>query len=294
MSRKDGTDGQAADMDAQFTLAHVPDLAGLNAARAEAAAAALARWPVRRGLRYGAGEGRCLNIFPAQGGQGPAPVLFFIHGGFWRSMAADTFSFLAGGFVPFGATLVVIDYPLMPAVRLAEVLDACAEALAWTHAHIADHGGDPERITICGNSAGGHLVAELADAGRGLTRAAGAAGPGIPIAGAVPISGVYDLEPVTRSFQNDPLQLTPEEVRDLSPLARPYRPVVPVIAAVGGDETAEFLRQNRAFATLCAQGQPTVTVEVPGTNHVTVLTEALARPGHPFNRQVRVAMGLAL
>ncbi len=293
MPGADQTSGQVHDMDAQFTLAHVPDLAGLNAARAEAAAAALARWPVHRGLRYGAGAGRSLNIFPAQGAT-PAPVLFFIHGGFWRSMEADTFSFLADGFVPFGAVLVVIDYPLMPSVRLAEVLDACAEALAWTHAHIADYGGDPDRITICGNSAGGHLVAELADMGRGLTRATGAPGPGTPIAGAVPISGIFDLEPVTRSFQNDPLQLTPAEVRDLSPLTRPYRPVVPVIAAVGGDETDEFLRQNRAFAALCAQSQPARTVEVPGTNHVTVLTEALARPDNAFNKQVRASMGLAL
>jgi arylformamidase len=220
-------------------------------------------------------------------------VLFFIHGGFWRSLGADLFSFLADSFLPFGAMLVVINYPLMPAVRLADVLAACARALGWTHAHVARYGGDPDRITICGNSAGGHLVAELACADAGLIRKPGAAGPAVPVAGAVPISGIYDLEPVTRSFQDDSLSLTDDEVATLSPLRRRYRPLVPMLAAVGGDETDEFLRQNDVFAARCTTaGQPSEALHVSGTNHVSVLTEALAVPGHPFNRRVRALMGL--
>lgn len=290
-----GTARRIRDMDAQFSLDGVSDLPLLMQRRAEAAKAALARWPHHRALRYGPGEGETLNLFPAADGPAGtrAPVLFFIHGGFWRSLDADLFSFLADGFVPYGAMLVVIDYPLMPAVRLADVRDACARALDWTHAHAADHGGDPDRITLCGNSAGGHLVAELACADAGLARAAGTAGAGVPVAGAVPISGIYDLEPVTRSFQDDSLNLTPEEVATLSPLRRAYRPVVPMLAAVGGEETGEFLRQNDAFAAACTQaGQPSEAMHIPGANHVSVLTEALAAPGHPFNRRVRALMGL--
>ncbi|MDO5604084.1 MAG: alpha/beta hydrolase [Paracoccus sp. (in: a-proteobacteria)] len=282
------------DMNAQFSLDGVPDLPLLMKRRAAAADAALARWP-HHVLRYGPGADQTLNLFlPARPAGDPgAPVLFFIHGGFWRSLDADLFSFLADGFLPFGALLVVIDYPLMPAVRLADVLGACARALEWTHAHVAGYGGDPDRITICGHSAGGHLVAELACAKAGLTRPSGQPGPGVPLAGAVAISGIYDLEPVTRSFQNDSLSLTAAEVAGFSPLGRSYCPTVPMLVAVGGDEPAEFLRQNDAFGAECtAAGRPAQAVHVPGTNHITVLTGALARPDHPFNRQIRARMGL--
>lgn len=293
-----GTAPRLRDMDAQFSLDGVSDLPLVMQRRAEAAQSALTRWPAHRALRYGPGQGETLNLFPASLARlpaGGAPVLFFIHGGFWRSLDADLFSFLADGFVPFGAVLVVIDYPLMPAVRLGDVLTSCARALQWTHANVARYGGDPDRITICGNSAGGHLVAELACAQTRQLGASGAQGSGVPIAAAVPISGIFDLEPVTRSFQNDSLSLTASEVAGLSPLSRDYCPVVPMLVAVGGGETAEFLRQTDAFAALCTQaGQPSEALHVPDTNHVTVLTEALAVPDHPFNERVRALMGLAL
>ncbi|MBS9721853.1 alpha/beta hydrolase [Tianweitania sp. BSSL-BM11] len=286
------------DMDVQFSLDGVSDLPLLFQRRAEAAQSALNRWPVHHALRYGPKQGETLNLFPADSAQssvGGAPVLFFIHGGFWRSLDADLFSFLADGFVPFGAMLVVIDYPLMPDVRLADVLASCARALHWTHANVADYGGDPNRITICGNSAGGHLVAELACADAPHSCGSSAQGAGIPIAAAVPISGIYDLEPVTRSFQDDSLTLTASEVADFSPLTRRYRSVVPMLVAVGADETTEFLRQTDAFADLCTRaGQPSEALHVPGTNHVSVLTEALAVPDHSFNRRVRALMGLAV
>jgi arylformamidase len=187
------------------------------------------------------------------------------------------FSFLAPGFVPAGAALVVIDYPLMPQVRMRDVVASCLQALDWVGANAAGFGGDPDRVFASGNSAGGHLVAEVMDKMSGTFLRGGTA-----------ISGLYDLEPVTRSFQNDDLQLTAEELATFSPLLRDLRVDAPMIVAVGADETDEFLHQSDAFAAQCG----TTSMKVPNTNHISVLLDALAVPGHPLNTAVLRQMGL--
>lgn len=268
-------DLQPRDMDAHMSLAHVADLPALFARRKAAAQQALARFEVHRRVRYGPSSGETLNIFPA--GEG-APVMVFIHGGFWKSLDADLFSFLAPAFVPAGAALVAVDYPLMPRARMADLVDACLRAVAFVRDNAASFGGDPGRVFVSGNSAGGHLVAEVMDRDAGQILRGGTA-----------ISGLYDLEPVTRSFQNDDLSLTAEEVARHSPLTRDLAIAASVIVAVGAEETGEFLRQSAAFAAKLG----TEPMVVPATNHVTILTDALAVPGHPFNAAVLRQMGLS-
>lgn len=266
------------EMDTEFSLDGVADLEALFARRAAAAASARHRFARRPGLSYAPGPDRTLDFYPAdRRGGAPPPVNLFIHGGFWRSLDAALFAFLAGGFVPEGAALAVIDYPLMPSVRMAEVVDACTAAVGWMSANAAALGCDPARLFISGNSAGGHLVAEILDRPAGARVAAGTA-----------ISGVFDLEPVTRSFQNDSLGLTPAEVAAFSPLARPLALAAPLLVAVGARETGEFLRQSREFAARV--GAPCLTV--PDTDHITILLDALAVRGNVLNRAVLAQMGL--
>jgi arylformamidase len=268
----------AREMDREFALDDVADLPALFARRKAAAEAALAAWPVRRGAAYGPGPAHRLNLFPAdRTGGAPAPVMMFIHGGFWKSLDADLFSFLAPGFVPAGAALAVIDYPLMPAARMDDIVAACAGAAAWLAAKAGRLGIDADRMVVAGNSAGGHLVAELLACPTGQVFRAGTA-----------ISGIYDLEPVTRSFQNDDLGLTPDEVARFSPLCRTLDLCAPVLVAVGERETGEFRRQSAAFARKV--GAELMTV--PGTDHITILLDALAVPGTPLNTAVLRQMGL--
>jgi len=276
-------------MDHEFSLDDVSDLDALFARRAAEAQAALAGFEVKRGIVYGNHPGHRLNIFPAAGGSGGAPVQIFIHGGFWRSLDAGLFSFLAPGFVPFGAMLVVIDYPLMPESRMQDVVTACRMAVDWTYRNCAQFGGDPERIFISGNSAGGHLVAELAD--RAWLEAYDL--PRNTIKGTTAISGLFELEPVRHSFQNDSLSLTDEEVSTFSPLLRPLDLSGPMIVTVGGDETQEFLRQSAVFAQHATSCGATVShMPVPQTNHITIVLDALADPDQELNRAVRTQMGL--
>ena len=255
-------------MDRAFSLDEVADLDGLFARRSHAAADARALCNPERGVLYGTGPGETMNIFRPSGA-GDAPVLVFIHGGFWKSLDADLFSFIAPAFVARGILVAIIDYPLMPGVRMADVVAACRRSLVWLSDNVAHYGGDPRRIFASGNSAGGHLVAELLDdpALAGLVR------------GGLAISGIYDLEPVTRSFQNDDLRFTAAEVERFSPLRRDLGLHAPLRVAVGGKETDEFLRQSEALAD--RTGAPCMVV--PDTDHVTVLLDALAVEGHKLH-----------
>lgn len=264
-------------MDQDFSLDGVPDLEALFTRRKAAAAAAMARYPGTR-VRYGTGSAQGMTLIGPAGTKGPVPVQMFVHGGFWKSLDAESFAFLAPAFVESGALLALVDYPLIPSVRMADLVSACAEALRWLHANAAAHGGDPRQLHISGHSAGGHVVAELIDT------------PDLKpmIRSATAISGIYDLEPVTRSFQNAHLALTEEEVSRFSPLRRDIKPVTPLLVAVGGAETPEFLRQSREFAARCAAP----CLEVLGANHVTVLLDELAVPGTRFHCAVLAQMGL--
>lgn len=278
---------QAA-LDAQFSL-DIADLEALFARRRRTAEASLARHAPLRGLSYGEGPGRTLDLYrPARAGSA-APVLVFIHGGFWRSLDAGLFAFVADGFVPFGAMVAVLDYPLIPSTDLAGIVEACREAVIWLRRNAAACGGDPDRIHVAGNSAGGHLVAELMDpapfVGAGLPRDA--------VKGGCAISGLFDLEPVRLSNQNETLGFDEGDVAAFSPITRIPRPAPPLLVAVGGAETAEFLDQSRRYAAAyVAAGNDASLIVVPVADHITVVLDHFADPSRALNRRVRALLGI--
>jgi acetyl esterase/lipase len=89
------------------------------------------------------------------------PVLIFIHGGSWNSGNKDIYRFLGARMARRGVATVIINYPLSPEYDVQDMVKAAALASDWTKQHIAEYGGDPERIFISGHSAGGHLAAVL-------------------------------------------------------------------------------------------------------------------------------------
>jgi arylformamidase len=266
----------------------VRDLDALLARRAAAAATAYAQFPVVRALRYGPGAGETFHLFPPRFAGGPAPVEIFIHGGFWVSMRrSSSVSRTRLRAIRRGAG----GHRLSSDSHLAHGRH-CRRVPArrhYVHRHGSEHGLDPDRIFITGNSAGGHLVAELMD--RPWPREAGL--PDDVIRGGAAVSGLFDLRPVAASFRNESLKFTPEEVERFSTLLR--RPEIrsPTIVAVGGDETGEFLRQCEDFAQLVRSiGAPVEHIVVAGTNHITVVLDALADPDAPLNRAVRRQIGV--
>lgn len=128
-----------------------------------------------------------LDLFIPQGVKN-APVLFFVHGGAWVSGDRKLYGTLGHVFARNGVATVVISYRLSPDVKHPAHIEDVASAFAWTHKHIAEFGGRPDRIFVSGQSAGGHLAALLATNEKYL-QAHDLSFDNIR--GAIPISGIY-------------------------------------------------------------------------------------------------------
>lgn len=260
----------AAWLDAQYdNRARVPDFARYFERWRAASALARDQPGAMLDLRYGDGDGESLDLFPpAVPVEGPAPVLVFVHGGYWRSLSKSDHSFVAPSFNADGALVVVPDYALAPAVTVEHITLQVARALAWVWRHIAAHGGDPRRIAVVGHSAGGHAAAMM------LSCRWPQLAPDLPanlVSRALSISGLFDLEPLRHTTLLQPdLQLTRASVARLSPAFFP-RPKGRLYAVVGAEESDEFLRQNSLIRDVWGPTSVPVCETLPRANHFSVL-----------------------
>lgn len=271
--------------------ARVPDFAQYFSSWADKSQQARQTQTCKLDVRYGDGLNESLDIFPA--GEPNAPVMVFIHGGYWRSLDKSDHSFVAPAFTQEGACVVVPNYALCPGeagqpVTIPDITMQMVKALAWTYRNIAHYGGDPSRITIVGHSAGGHLAAML------LACVWPAFAPGLParlVKNALSISGLFELESIRRApFLNESLKLTPSQVKKVSPAWLP-RPKVSgaasgsrgtLVTVAGGEESAEFLRHNLLIQQAWGNTVVPVCEALPGLNHFSIL-DALVEPGHRLN-----------
>ena len=236
---------------------------------------------------YGDGPGETLDIFPTQAAR--APVLVYLHGGYWRALDKSDHSFVAPSFTADGALVVVPNYALAPAVGVEDITLQMARALEWTWRHAAEHGGDPSRITVVGHSAGGHLAAMMLSC-RWKQLADDL--PAQLVQGALSLSGLYDLEPIRHTpFLQADLRLTPASVKRLSPAFFP-RPKGKLVTLVGALESEEFLRQNQLIRDVWGPTAVPVCEAVPGADHFTILRE-LVDPGSRVHALGRQLLGLA-
>ncbi len=227
--------------------------------------------------RYGAGPRQVADLFPATRPGGP--IVLFFHGGFWRTLSKDHVGHVAGPLVEGGAAVVLPGYDLCPVVSLLTVVTQAKQALLWTRQQARRLNADPDRIYIAGNSAGAHLAAMLMmeDWTRhGLPRA--------PIAGAILVTGIYDLRPIPRIQVNEDVRLSAEDVVTLSPQFLPLRCRVPAIVAVGNAEPPLWIEQSRRFAAkLSATGADVRLMELPGLHHFSI-THSLSDSTAPLTR----------
>lgn len=216
---------------------------------------------------YGPGTRQRYDIFFADAVG--APVVVYIHGGYWQWGDRTAYSFLARALNANGLTVALPSYSLCPAVSVMEIVAEMRRCLAAIWQTTGIH------PLVVGNSAGGHLTAALlatdwstvAGVPRDLVRAG------------IAISGIFDLQPLVATSINTALGLDRETASAASPRFWPPPPKErALVPAVGGMESPEFLRQSRDIVERWGlAGLHTEYLEIPGTNHFTVLDE-LAKP----------------
>ncbi len=206
-----------------------------------------------------------VDLYPA--GE-TAPVLIYVHGGFWYLRTSTEFGFVARGPVSRGIATVVVNYDLCPRVTIDEIVRQTRAAVAWVYENAQSFGGDAGRIHVAGHSAGGHLVAMLL-----ATDWEGEYGlPDDIIKSATAVSGLYDLAPFPYTFLQPQLQLGWDQVLRNSPVLHIPDAAPPLLVAYGEEETAEFKRQSEAFLSAWkANGLDGERLLLAGKNHYDVI-----------------------
>jgi arylformamidase len=276
-------DFDQAALDAAYNnRAHVPGHGADFARWQRDSATARAELEHRADLAYGQWPRQRLDYFPAA--TATAPLLVFIHGGYWQAFDQRSFDYLAPAFVRAGVAFAALTHALCPDIDMNGLVQQVHEGIAWLWGRAGELGFDRDRLLVAGHSAGGHLAALLAGADwrqRGL--------PADAVKGAVAVSGLYDLEPIRLSYLNGALQLDAPTARRLSPqhsLAPAGRPMAPLLLAVGAAELPEYDRQQRDYAAaLQERGHAVATMTLDGCHHFTAL-DALGTPDHPLHRAV--------
>lgn len=212
-----------------------------------------------REISYGDDASETLDIFYPDGTCDGRPVHMFIHGGYWRMFSKRDYSYVADTITGTGAIAVIVDYALMPHVRMDVLVDQVRRAKQWVLEHIASHGGDASRFTVSGHSAGAHLASFL------FHRREAFSG----VSAALLLGGLYDLKPLQSSFLHSEIAITDREVADFSPMMQSFDQGCRVTIAVGAEETPPFHEQADAFSLRLRQQGLSVTSErLEGSNHM--------------------------
>ena len=207
----------------------------------------------------------------------------FFHGGYWRSQDKKDYAFVARDLVAAGFTVICANYDLCPDVTVTDITQQAVRCVKYVYQHVGEFNGDQDRISISGHSAGGQIVARLASCDW-----EDILGDPNPFCAVVPISGVFDLEPVRHTTMNDDIRLDEASAADNSPMLDAVPVDVKMMAIVGGNESPEFVRQSDAYAAYCRRSGLTVPVyKAWGANHFTVLEEVFLGTGSLFGHLKR-------
>ncbi|CAI1495033.1 alpha/beta hydrolase fold [Serratia quinivorans] len=191
-------------------------------------------------------------------------TLIFIHGGYWQFCSRDDFAFIATVPLALGFDVVLLEYTLAPQASLDDICRQTGAALNAIQQRLASNKLAP--VYLCGHSAGGHLASFWQHH---------------PMVDAVlPISGIFELEPLLTTYVNRQLQLTQQQIARLSPARNIPDRIKPMTLFYGAAELPELIGQSRHYyAALQAKQLPVRLVAVDGANHYNVLDSLFARDG---------------
>ncbi|KAH0517895.1 Kynurenine formamidase [Microtus ochrogaster] len=242
---------------------------------------------------YGDGEGDKMDIYFPDEDSKAFPLFLFFHGGYWQSGSKDVSAFMVNPLTAQGVVVAVVAYDIAPKGTLDRMVDQVIRSIVFLQRRYPSNEG----IYVCGHSAGAHLAAMVFLASwtkHGVVPNLQGfllfvkTGYHVAQSGIHPlrflrvrdlVSGIYDLEPIIATSQNDPLHMTLEDAQRNSPLrrlevapARPVGPACPVLVVVGQHESPEFHRQSREFyETLCRLGWKASFQRLRGVDHFDII-----------------------
>ena len=240
--------------EAYANSAYIPDGESYYARWEAEAAAFRARTPHELGVPYGDRGRQTYDLFPSETGR--FGTVIFVHGGYWMAGSSGMFSHLAKGAVQAGYACALVNYPLCPEARIADITSDVARAIGA----IADRVAGP--LYLVGHSAGGHLVARMLCQDVELAPDVAAR-----LVKVTPISPLSDLRPLVDTAMNDDFTMDGNAAWVESPLRETAPRNVPVTCWVGGDERPAFVDQARWLAD--AWGGELVIV--PDLHHFNVI-----------------------
>ena len=210
-----------------------------------------------RDIQYGPTEDERLDLFRTEDCTGP--LALFFHGGYWRRLDKDDFSYIAQGLLPLGISFASVNYSLAPAASLRTIVEQCRRAVKWMRNNNDRLEINPARMSVFGHSAGGHLAAMC--------------GVDIPVHAVASISGLHELGQVQQSFANEWLNLDEREAQALSPVKyAPARRFL-VYTTAGSKESEDgFKSQGRALVDAWKPyGCKAEYEDSPGDDHFTIM-----------------------
>lgn len=220
-------------------------------------------------LKYGVKTSSVLDLFIPEGDAAP-PLLIFVHGGYWRALDKHGFSFIADAYLSHGVAVAIPNYALRPSATLDEIVTEVCDSVSWLAGQGSNLGYDDSRIVISGHSAGAHMAAWAIDRER-MPALAG------KLLGYVGLSGLFDLEPLLSTSINHDLHLTEQGARKLGLYGDAALFNVPLLFAVGEQETQGFRRQSLDFSQFCKQnGYGVENMVMPRRNHFNLLVDFTA------------------
>ena len=192
--------------------------------------------------QYSDGEKDRLDIFRC--GKPNAPLFIFVHGGYWQRGDKSVYSFVAESFVNSGIDVALIGYQLCPEASMTNIVQKIREAIVWIWNNADDYSISKNRINVSGHSAGGHITGMIlaTDWSKISTEL-----PEDIVKTGIPISGLYQLDPIRETTIADALGLDDEESQALSPHFFEPQTEAPILVTLGGGETPEFHWQTDNF-----------------------------------------------
>jgi acetyl esterase/lipase len=217
----------------------------------------------RNDLAYGPGAAQKLDVYlPAHPKN--CPVIVFFYGGGWNSGDKASYKFVGAALASAGYIAVLPNYSLYPKARFPAFMQDAALAVAWTHEHASEWGGDPSNLYVAGHSAGAHIAILLSLNQEYLAQAGGSTRW---LRGAIGLSGPYDFLPFTENYLNDLFGPESEFWRS-QPINYVHADAPPMLLMHGTADKRVSVNNTRSLEkALRASGDSVTAIYFEGASH---------------------------